>query len=160
MPFNKVLKLCIISFSCLILSSCLSFSGLSHKQIRILKSEGFVLTDEGWSLGLPESLLFAFNASEIKTTNEKQLIALANQLHKYHLDKVKIVGHTDNIGNAEYNLKLSSLRAQSVAAIFLKHGFNSNHIITIGKGSSQPIKANDTDEHRAMNRRVSVIVIP
>lgn len=160
MSFSKTLKFVILCFSCITLFGCLSFSGLSHKQIRILKNEGFILTDEGWSLGLPEGLLFDFNQSEIKPENENQLIKLANQLHKYNLNKVKIIGHTDNIGNPEYNIKLSQLRAQSVADIFLKHGFNTQNITTIGKGSLQPLQPNDTDQHRAENRRVTVIIVP
>jgi outer membrane protein OmpA-like peptidoglycan-associated protein len=88
------------------------------------------------------------------------LIRLAKQLNKYHLDKLKIVGHTDNVGNPEYNLKLSKERAQNVSDIFIAEKFNPANIQIIGKGSDQPLKSNDTEEHKAENRRVAVIIIP
>lgn len=118
------------------------------------------MTDEGWSLGLPERLLFGFNESNIQPEHQVELIRLAKQLNKYHLDKLKIVGHTDNVGNPEYNLKLSKERAQNVSDIFIAEKFNPANIQIIGKGSDQPLKSNDTEEHKAENRRVAVIIIP
>lgn len=160
MSLSKTLKISVLAIFCLILSGCLSLGGLSHQQVRILKKEGFVLSNEGWSLGLPERLLFDFNASNIKPSHQAELMRLAQQLKKYNLSKVKIVGHTDNIGNAEYNLKLSQQRAQTVATIFLKHGFMPQNVFVLGKGSTQPVEKNDSEQHRAANRRVTVIIIP
>ena len=88
------------------------------------------------------------------------MVRLATQLNKYHLDKLKIVGHTDNIGNPEYNLKLSKERAQNVSNIFIEQKFNPQNIQVIGKGADQPLKANDSEENKAENRRVAVIIIP
>ncbi|MGL5144660.1 MAG: OmpA family protein, partial [Acinetobacter junii] len=122
--------------------------------------EGFVLTEEGWSLGLPERLLFDFNKSDIKPENGKEIIRLAKQLNKYDLQKLKIVGHTDDIGNPEYNQKLSEERAQSVAGIFLNEGFKQTNLNVIGRGSNQPFVPNTSDENRASNRRVAIIIIP
>ena len=154
------LQLTILAVLCLALSGCMNLGGLSYKQARVLKQEGFALTDEGWSLGLPERLLFGFNESSIKPEHQANISRLATQLNKYHLDKLKIVGHTDNVGNPEYNLKLSEERAQSVANIFLAQKFNPQNLMVIGKGSTQPIHDNETEEHRAENRRVTVIIIP
>lgn len=145
---------------CLALSGCLSFGSLSYKQVKMLKQQGFVLTEEGWSLGLPERLLFDFNESAISAQNQAELNRLASQLHQYNLTKVKIVGHSDNVGNPDYNLKLSEQRAESVAQVFLANQFKASNIYTLGKGSSQPINLADTDEARAENRRVAVIIIP
>jgi outer membrane protein OmpA-like peptidoglycan-associated protein len=126
----------------------------------MLKKEGFVLTEEGWSLGLPERLLFDFNKSDIKPENGKEIVRLAKQLNKYDLQKLKIVGHTDDIGNPEYNQKLSEERAQSVAGIFLNEGFKQTNLNVIGRGSNQPFVPNTSDENRASNRRVAIIIIP
>ncbi|MFH4158740.1 OmpA family protein [Acinetobacter bereziniae] len=156
----KNIRLYILAFVCLALTGCMNLGGLSYKQARVLKKEGFVLTDEGWSLGLPERLLFGFNESNIQPEHQVELIRLAKQLNKYHLDKLKIVGHTDNVGNPEYNLKLSKERAQNVSDIFIAEKFNPANIQIIGKGSDQPLKSNDTEEHKAENRRVAVIIIP
>ncbi|WP_372403456.1 OmpA family protein [Acinetobacter piscicola] len=154
------LKLPILALLCLALTGCLNLGGLKYSQVRALKKEGFVLTDEGWSLGLPERLLFDFDQFEIKTQNRDSILHLSKQLQKYNLTKVKIVGHTDDVGSANYNTALSQKRAQSVANIFISQHFNPNNIQIIGKGAEQPIKANDSEEHRAENRRVSIIIIP
>ena len=160
MSLSKTLKISVLAIFCLILSGCLSLGGLSHQQVRILKKEGFVLSNEGWSLGLPERLLFDFNVSNITPSHQAELIRLAQQLKKYDLSKVKIVGHTDDIGHPEYNQKLSEERAQSVASIFVQQGFKQNDLTVLGRGSSQPFVPNTSDENRANNRRVAVIIIP
>lgn len=149
-----------LTLLCLTLAGCLSFGPLKYRQVKMLKKECFVLTEEGWSLGLPERLLFDFNKSDIKPENGKEIIRLAKQLNKYDLQKLKIVGHTDDIGNPEYNQKLSEERAQSVAGIFLKEGFKQTNLNVIGRGSNQPFVPNTSDENRASNRRVAIIIIP
>lgn len=156
---NKI-KLLIVGLICFTLSGCLSFGSLNYKQVRMLKKQGFVLTEEGWSLGLPERLLFEFDQSEISKNNLSELNRLATQLHKYNLTKVRIVGHTDNVGNPNYNLALSEKRANSVAKVFMNNQFTAKNIQVIGRGSSQPLNTIDSDEARAENRRVAVIITP
>ncbi len=156
----KNLQLTILAVICIALTGCMNLGGLSYKQAKVVKKEGFVLTDEGWSLGLPERLLFSFNNADIKTEHQTELNRLANQLNKYQLDKLKFVGHTDNVGSNEYNLKLSKERAQNVANIFISQNFKPENLQVSGRGSEQPIKPNDTEEHKAENRRVAVIIIP
>lgn len=156
----QTIKISFIALLCLTLAGCLSFGPLEYRQVKMLKKEGFVLTEEGWSLGLPERLLFDFNKSDIKPENGKEIVRLAKQLNKYDLQKLKIVGHTDDIGNPEYNQKLSEERAQSVAGIFLNEGFKQTNLNVIGRGSNQPFVPNTSDENRASNRRVAIIIIP
>ena len=103
------------------------------------KKEGFVLTNEGWTLGLPERLLFDFNDATLKQSHEAELTRLANQLNKYDLNKLKIVGHTDDVGNPEYNQKLSEERAQSVANLFLTHGFKRKIFTLLGVVQLNPM---------------------
>lgn len=158
--FSQKLRFIALGLLCIALSGCLSFGSLNHKQVKMLKQQGFVLTDEGWSLGLPERLLFDFNAVDISAQKQTELTRLAQQLHQFNLKKVKIVGHTDRIGDPEYNFKLSEKRAQSVANVFLAHQFNANNIQIVGKGSSQPINHADTQQAHAENRRVAVIIVP
>ncbi|MCU4357407.1 OmpA family protein [Acinetobacter ursingii] len=157
---NHSLKISFLAMICIALSGCLSFGPLKYKQVRMLKKEGFVLTDEGWTLGLPERLLFDFDKTDIRPAHEQEISRLSRQLQKYDLQKVKIVGHTDNIGAPQYNLKLSQERAQSVANIFIAHGFKAQNIQIVGRGAEQPLVPNTTEENRAANRRVAVIIIP
>jgi len=157
---TRSLKLSFIALLCITLAGCLSFGPLKYRQVKLLKQEGFVLTDEGWTLGLPERLLFDFNNAELKQSHEAELVRLASQLNKYDLNKLKIVGHTDDVGDAAYNQKLSEERAQSVANLFLARGFKKENIYVIGRGSTQPYVPNTTNENRAINRRVAIVVIP
>ncbi|OCZ70268.1 OmpA family protein [Acinetobacter pittii] len=157
---TRSLKLSFIALLCITLAGCLSFGPLKYRQVKLLKKEGFVLTDEGWTLGLPERLLFDFNNAQLKQSHEAELVRLANQLNKYDLNKLKIVGHTDDVGDATYNQKLSEERAQSVANLFLTRGFKKENIYVIGRGSMQPYVPNTTNENRAINRRVAIVVIP
>jgi OOP family OmpA-OmpF porin len=69
--------------------------------------------------------------------------------------KVDIQGHTDSIGSEEYNLALSERRAKAVAAFLMDQGVNADQLETSAFGFSQPIADNDTEEGRAMNRRVA-----
>ena len=157
---TRSLKLSFIALLCITLAGCLSFGPLKYRQVKLLKKEGFVLTDEGWTLGLPERLLFDFNNAQLKQSHEAELVRLANQLNKYDLNKLKIVGHTDDVGDATYNQKLSEERARSVANLFLTRGFKKENIYVIGRGSTQPYVPNTTNENRAINRRVAIVVIP
>ncbi|MDC5069290.1 OmpA family protein [Acinetobacter baumannii] len=157
---TRSLKLSFIALLCIALAGCLSFGPLKYRQVKMLKKEGFVLTNEGWTLGLPERLLFDFNDATLKQSHETGLVHLANQLNKYDLNKLKIVGHTDDVGDATYNQKLSEERAQSVANLFLTRGFKKENIYVIGRGSTQPYVPNTTNENRAINRRVAIVVIP
>ena len=158
--YTRTIRISFIALLCLTLAGCLSFGPLKYRQVKMLKKDGFILTDEGWNLGLPERLLFDFNKADIKPEHGQKINRLAKQLNKYDLHKLKIVGHTDDIGHPEYNQKLSEERAQSVASIFVQQGFKQNDLTVLGRGSSQPFVPNTSDENRANNRRVAVIIIP
>ncbi|SDB80822.1 Outer membrane protein OmpA [Acinetobacter boissieri] len=156
---NKIVCVALLILMTHLLTAC-QLGGLNYKQSIMLERKGFHLTDEGWALGLPERILFGFDQSKITPQQQSNLIKLAEELKKYQLYKVKVIGHTDNIGNNEYNIKLSEVRAKSVAKIFYLHGFNIQDITIIGRGASEPMNSNDNEEHKANNRRVTIIVIP
>ena len=70
--------------------------------------------------------------------------------------KVKITGHTDNIGDDAYNLKLSADRAADVLKLFNRKGINFNRLESTGEGETNPIETNETDKGRQLNRRIEV----
>ena len=143
-----------------VFTGCMNLGNVSYKQARMLKKEGFELQTEGWTLALPERLLFSFDDYHIQNQQNIKLTNLSKQLKKYELDKLKFTGHSDNIGQASYNQQLSQKRAQSVADIFLAQGFQSNNLQVLGRGADQPIASNNTEEGRAKNRRVNITIIP
>jgi OOP family OmpA-OmpF porin len=70
-----------------------------------------------------------------------------------------IEGHTDNVGDADYNLKLSRRRAEAVALTLIQdHGIAPARVQAVGFGSARPISDNKTTEGRAENRRVTAVI--
>ncbi len=72
---------------------------------------------------------------------------------------IRIEGHTDDIGSMDYNLNLSSKRAQSIKDYLVGKGIDEWRITTIGLGYTQPIADNDTPEGRALNRRAEIVPV-
>jgi outer membrane protein OmpA-like peptidoglycan-associated protein len=68
--------------------------------------------------------------------------------------KVELAGHTDNVGSREYNKKLSHDRAEAVRSYLVSKGVSPARLTASGYGMEQPVATNDTDEGRALNRRV------
>lgn len=157
---TSLIKYCSVVFILLALTACQTLHGLNKKQISVLKTHGFVLTNEGWALGLPERLLFASDESDINETKKNDLIKLGKQLKQVNIVNLKINGHTDSTGTPTYNLELSKKRADSVAVPLIQGGIPVANIQTNGLGAQQPLATNATEEGRASNRRVTIIVIP
>ena len=88
------------------------------------------------------------------------LRALAENLREYPNSSVQVVGHTDNTGQASYNLTLSQRRAQAVLGVIQSNGVGAARLQAVGKGDSEPVATNLTPEGRAQNRRVEVLIIP
>jgi outer membrane protein OmpA-like peptidoglycan-associated protein len=76
--------------------------------------------------------------------------------HRPHV-RVRIAGHTDNVGDARRNQALSEARAEAVRSYLVAHGIDASRVEAIGYGDAQPVASNDTDEGRARNRRIEAI---
>ncbi|MFJ7282017.1 OmpA family protein [Pseudomonas sp. NPDC099000] len=105
---------------------------------------------------LPGDVLFAFNKSDLSPSAQSQLDALMSKLQNADVVSIKVIGHTDGVGSDEYNQALSERRASSVAAYLLSQGLAPNKLTSEGRGESQPMADNETDEGRAKNRRVEL----
>jgi OOP family OmpA-OmpF porin len=97
---------------------------------------------------------FAFDSAEILPASERTLNIALQILRDNPSARVEVGGHTDNVGNANYNRRLSQQRADSVRDWLVEHGVARNRMQTRGYGSAQPVAPNDTDEGRARNRRI------
>ncbi|WP_460155869.1 OmpA family protein [Pseudomonas sp. S2_H10] len=113
------------------------------------QSEVITLSDAG-------DVLFAFNKSDLTPTAKSQLDALMSKFEDASVVSIKVVGHTDSVGSDAYNQALSERRASSVAEYLFSQGVAPNKVTSEGKGESQPIADNGTDEGRAKNRRVEL----
>lgn len=113
------------------------------------QSEVITLSDAG-------DVLFAFNQSDMTPAAKSQLDSLMPKLQSADVVSIKVMGHTDSQGLDAYNQALSERRASSVASYLLSQGLAPNKLTSEGKGESQPVADNETDEGRAKNRRVEL----
>lgn len=105
-----------------------------------------------------DNLLFDFGKATIKESSFPFLDELAQALIDNPTYGIDIVGHTDNVGSATANLKLSQDRANSVKAYLVSKGIDGTRLQATGKGMTEPIADNSTAEGRAANRRVEFII--
>jgi OOP family OmpA-OmpF porin len=102
---------------------------------------------------------FAFNSADLTEESKPVLDAAADGLKKHTRVKVEIQGHTDSVGKAAYNLKLSQRRAQSVLDYLQKDGVSADQLVAKGYGETQPVASNKDADGRAKNRRVVMYVL-
>lgn len=105
-------------------------------------------------------ILFPTNSSTLNAASKTALTRFAANMKEHPDTDIRIVGHTDNTGRAEYNQKLSEKRALSVFNYLVSQGIASGRINSYGVGLTQPIADNSTVEGRAQNRRVEVFILP
>jgi outer membrane protein OmpA-like peptidoglycan-associated protein len=99
-------------------------------------------------------------SSVIKPDSEPAIDEIVKLLTNKPTLKVGIVGHTDMVGDAASNLKLSQARAQSViTALVSKHGIAASRLVAFGAGPWAPLASNKTEDGRAKNRRVELVEI-
>ena len=106
-------------------------------------------------------LTYAFNQWDLSEEGRKSISLVAEELrkeNKYFI--ISIEGHTDDVGSESYNQTLSFKRAVAAAThIVLRDGFDPARIFVKGYGESRPIDDNASDEGRARNRRVELLIL-
>lgn len=106
------------------------------------------------------NLQFETGKSTIKPASYASLDQLAAFLKRKKTQKIRIVGHTDNVGDSIANIRLSLERAEAVKKYLLEKGVPSALLLTEGYGSSKPIADNTSGEGRALNRRTEIHLVP
>ncbi len=109
---------------------------------------------------MPNSITFNTNEAVIKTSANAVLDSVALVAKEYDKTILQIVGYTDSTGNDKINIPLSQRRAQAVANYLSLRGVNLNRMSINGVGAANPIASNNTEEGRAQNRRVEIMLIP
>ncbi|MBU6505852.1 MAG: flagellar motor protein MotD [Betaproteobacteria bacterium] len=129
---------------------------VSKGQVSVIQS------GRGIVLDLNVRALFHEGDATLQPNAVKTLSEVAQVLKPGDL-AIQVEGHTDNvpINTAQYpsNWELSSARASSVVRLFIKEGVDSKRLTAAGVADNQPLVANDTPEHRAKNRRVTVTIL-
>lgn len=106
-----------------------------------------------------EDLLFATNKAIPVATFQPQLERIAEFMMNRKTVVIRVEGHTDGIGGAEYNLRLSMQRAEAVKTYLIQRSVAAHRIHTLGFGKSRPIATNDTDIGRKLNRRTEIVIL-
>jgi outer membrane protein OmpA-like peptidoglycan-associated protein len=107
------------------------------------------------TVALPNVQFFT-NSDQLLPASKQDLDGLARYLLENLNSNAEIIGHTDNVGGLQKNMKLSFDRANAVKNYLIKKGIDGNRIQATGKGPTEPRASNDIPEGRLMNRRVEV----
>lgn len=105
------------------------------------------------------NLYFATNETAILPESEQALNDLYEMLTDNPAVHIRIIGHTDAVGSDRDNQVLSEGRANSVRQAMLDRGIDADRIEAVGKGKTEPIATNDTEEGRQKNRRVEFVIL-
>ena len=103
-------------------------------------------------------ILFDFNKSALKPEAKESLNKFAQEMADMSHTNITIYGHTDNIGSAAANKKVSDQRAHAVAKYLSQKGIAKDRILAEGLSFDFPVGDNATEEGRAQNRRVEIYV--
>ena len=113
------------------------------------------------TIRFPSVVLFPRRSAEL-TEQGKEVLDTQLQEARDMLSRatyIEVIGHTDDVGDEAYNMDLSEQRAESVRNYLIGAGVDGSKMVTVGAGESMPIASNKTDEGRAENRRVEVMVL-
>lgn len=125
------------------------------KEVESLKAQH---TDRGMVLTVGD-VLFAPGKADVGPGAQRSIDKLSEFLRAYPRRNVLIEGHTDNLGDADFNIKLSQQRADAVRDLLVARGISAQRIRTKGYGPKFPAVDNDSAAGRQQNRRVEVIVL-
>ena len=106
-----------------------------------------------------DNVLFETDSYQLIKSSFSELDALIDYLQKNPKVKIHIEGHTDNVGDKEYNQELSQNRAKEVCNYLQDRGVSPKRLTYKGYGESSPITTNKTEEGRSKNRRTSFVIL-
>ncbi|PCJ92128.1 MAG: hypothetical protein COA46_06215 [Porticoccaceae bacterium] len=127
-----------------------------------LEGTGVRVVREGNNIRLvmPSSITFGVDRYEVRPEFYSTLESVAIVLKEFDKTNIRIAGHTDSTGSAEYNQTLSERRAGSVGQLLISQGIVSGRVWTTGYGERYAVASNDTDSGRQANRRVELELVP
>lgn len=127
-----------------------------------LQGTGVSVTRNGDNiiLNMPSNITFGTNEASVRPDFYNTLNSVVLVLREFDRTLVDVLGHTDNVGSASYNLDLSQRRAQSVLGYLTSQGLDPRRFQAQGFGFNQPVADNSTEAGRAANRRVEIRIVP
>ncbi len=107
---------------------------------------------------LSGDVLFGRDEAQLAPSAASQLDAVVRLAHEHPGAALDITGYTDSDGSDDHNLALSIRRAQAVGGYLTAAGIDAGRFKIAGRGAADPVAPNDSDDHKAMNRRVVITV--
>ncbi len=129
---------------------------MKQKQINKIRQTLNAIHEEP-VLIISDKILFEFNSAKLLAASYPELNYIVKLIKQLKV-KIRIEGHTDNIGTSYINQQLSILRANRVKKYLIKKGIKEKNVFIKGYGDSKPISDNQTKEGRSQNRRVEFII--
>ena len=128
---------------------------------KTLRDSGVSVEREGDNINLvmPGNITFATAGHDLNADFFEVLDSVIIVLQEFDKTIIVSAGHTDSRGSETYNQALSERRAFAVRDYFISQGVNIEQIIAKGYGEKEPVATNETDEGRAMNRRVEFRIL-
>ncbi len=105
------------------------------------------------------NIYFEFDKADLHPGSEKELQQLVAIMENDPMMEIEIIGHTDDMGTQEYNLKLSTLRARAVKKYLIENNISSTRLVITGKGNAEPMATNATEAGRQKNRRIEFRIL-
>jgi outer membrane protein OmpA-like peptidoglycan-associated protein len=104
-----------------------------------------------------EGVFFNTNRATIQAESFPRLDRVVEYMTHRSTARIRVSGHTDNVGNPRRNQQLSEARAEAVRTYLVEHGIDESRVEAIGYGDERPIASNDTEEGKAQNRRIEAV---
>ncbi len=112
------------------------------------------------TIDILEKVQFETNSAKLSRKSDRLLQQVAASLKNHtEIKKVRIEGHTDNVGSPPYNMKLSQRRAESVRDFLIAQGVAADRLSAVGYGQEKPIAPNTSAKGREINRRVAFTIL-
>lgn len=127
-----------------------------------LEATGVSVTRQGdvIVLNMPSNITFDVDRADVKPDFYPVLNSVALVFKEYKQTLIDVTGHTDSDGGDAYNQQLSERRAAAVANYLVAQQLNPQRFQVLGMGESMPVASNNTEEGKALNRRVEIRITP
>lgn len=123
-----------------------------------IDSDAVYREDAQVPLSVAETVLFSTGQADVGTQYQDLIDLSVGLMASQENVSLTVIGHTDDVGDAQLNLDLSLQRAQATADEFVRRGIDASRLSVEGRGETEPIATNDTEEGRSTNRRVEFLI--
>ncbi|MBN8534187.1 MAG: DUF4892 domain-containing protein [Rhizobiales bacterium] len=131
--------------------------GMETDKIKVIDAAALKTSLDTHGRAALYGITFEFDKADIRAESKPQLDEIVAFLKANAQVSIVVAGHTDAKGAFDYNVDLSRRRAQSVVRALTSAGIAASRLTPFGAGMASPVATNDSDDGRALNRRVEIV---